>query len=97
MATKIIQKLPTVNTLGSFEVFDNNGVMELHLNGVSVLKSQQGAITSLTDTSGGTPSDTLTIVGVTYDQATMANSIASLAAKIESLTVSLRNMGIIAT
>ena len=49
------------------------------------------AIASLTDSSGGTASDTIAAIGGTYAQAEVQNAVASLAAKIEALTVALRN------
>jgi len=57
----------------------------------------QTAITSITDSSGGTASDTIAVIGATYDQAEVRNAVASLAAKVESLTVALEAAGIIAT
>jgi hypothetical protein len=57
----------------------------------------QTAITSLTDSSGGTASDTIAAIGATYDQAEVRNAVASLAAKVESLTVALETAGIINT
>lgn len=53
---------------------------------------QQSAIVSLTDSTTGTPGDTLddTTAGTKDD-------LASLAAKINSILVALRNVGIIAT
>ncbi len=55
----------------------------------------QTAITSLTDSSGGTASDTIAAIGATYDQAEVRNAVASLAAKIEALTVMCRDAGLI--
>lgn len=59
----------------------------------------QTAITSLTDSSGGTAGATLAAItggGADCENATK-NAIASLAAKVEALTVALENAGIIAT
>ena len=56
---------------------------------------KSGAIASLTDSSGGTASATLAAISGTYDQAEVRNSIASLAAKIEAITVALEAAGII--
>lgn len=47
-----------------------------------------GALTELTDSSGGTANDTLAAVEATYVQATLANNFADLAAKVNFL---LRN------
>lgn len=42
-------------------------------------------ITSLTDSSGGTASDTIAAIGATYVQAEVRNAVASLAAKINAI------------
>lgn len=52
------------------------------------------AITALTDSSGGTASDTLAAISGTYVQAEVRNSIASLAAKINSLRAAVQKAGI---
>jgi hypothetical protein len=44
-----------------------------------------GLLTALTDNSGGTASDTLADVPASYTEATLANQIASLAAKINAI------------
>lgn len=44
-----------------------------------------GGIAELTDSSGGTASDTLAAIGGTYSQAEVRNSIASLAAKVTAI------------
>lgn len=44
-----------------------------------------GAITELTDSSGGTANDTIAAVGTAYDQATLANNFADIAAKVNAL------------
>lgn len=53
------------------------------------------AITSLTDSSGGTASTTLAAIGGTYSQTEVRNSVATLAAQIERILDALRNEGII--
>lgn len=53
------------------------------------------AVTSLTDSSGGTASDTIAAIGVTYNQDRVRDAVASLAAKVEALTVALRTAGVI--
>jgi len=53
------------------------------------------AITNLTDSSGGTASDTLAAIGAAYVEATIENTVASLARKINQLLVELRSQGII--
>jgi len=42
-------------------------------------------VSTLTDNSGGTASDTIAAIGGTYNQAAVQNAIASLAAKINEL------------
>ena len=44
-----------------------------------------GLITELTDSSGGTANDTLAAIEATYVQATIANNIADLAAKVNAI------------
>jgi hypothetical protein len=51
----------------------------------SAVRGAAGLITPLTDNSGGTASNTLADVEATYTEATLANAIASLAAKINAL------------
>lgn len=52
--------------------------------------TQTAAITDLTDNSGGTAADTIAAIGATYDQAEVANAIASLAAKVNDLNAALQ-------
>lgn len=52
--------------------------------------TQPSAIASLTDNSGGTGSDTIAAIGGTYNQAQVANAIASLADKINELNAALQ-------
>jgi len=40
---------------------------------------------SITDNSGGTASETIAVIGATYDQAEVANAVASLAAQINAI------------
>lgn len=53
------------------------------------------AITSLTDSSGGTASNTLAAITGSYVEATIENTVASLAAKTNEILVALRSAGII--
>ncbi len=53
------------------------------------------AITSLTDNSAGTASDTLAAIGGTYSQAEVRNSVASMAQKINQILIALRSNGFI--
>lgn len=48
-----------------------------------------GAITDLTDNSGGTGTDTIAAIGATYDQDEVRNAVASLADKINEIIVAL--------
>lgn len=57
--------------------------------------ARSGAIVSLTDSTGGTPSNTLADVPATYTEATLANQLASLAAKVNAILVALREAEII--
>ena len=57
---------------------------------------QQAAIVSFTDNSGGTGADTLAVISAGYVQSEVANSVASLADKIEEIQVVLRAHGLIA-
>lgn len=59
-------------------------VQELVVNGVPFTPAATN-ITVLTDNSGGTPSNTIADVPGSYTEATLANQIASLAAKINEL------------
>jgi hypothetical protein len=53
------------------------------------------AIASLTDSSGGTASDTLAAITGSYVEATVENTVASLARKINQILIALRANGII--
>ena len=59
--------------------------------------TQGSAIADLTDSSGGTASDTLAAISATYSQSEVANSIASLAAKVNALIAALEAANIIST
>ena len=56
----------------------------------------QPAVASLTDGSGGVANDALQAVGVVYAQAEVANNLADLAAKVNTILARLRAAGIIA-
>jgi len=53
------------------------------------------AIVSLTDSSGGTAGDTIVDVPATYTEATLANQLASLTAKVNAILTALRDADII--
>lgn len=56
--------------------------------GVAAATALSG-ITALTDNSGGTASDTIADVPGTYTEATLANQIASLTAKVNAIIAAL--------
>jgi hypothetical protein len=58
---------------------------------ILAFKANYGALAELTDNSGGTASDTIADVPASYTEATLANQIASLAAKINALIRRLGN------
>jgi hypothetical protein len=58
--------------------------------GVIAFDANRGVLAELTDNSGGTPSDTLAAVEGTYTEATIENTVASLAAKVNAL---IRRLG----
>lgn len=55
------------------------------------------AITSLTDSSGGTANDTVQAIGGVFSQAEIANNFADLTAKVNAILAALRSAGIILT
>lgn len=59
--------------------------------------TQTAAIVDLTDNSGGTGSDTIAVIGATYDQAEVANAVASLSDKITELNAALQAAGVTAS
>ena len=48
------------------------------------------ALVALTDSSGGTPSNTIADVPASYTEATLANQISSLTAKINAIIAALK-------
>src|SRR3990167_742490 len=56
------------------------GIVEFDAN-----KGVAGALTELTDNSGGTASATIAVIGGSYSQSEVANAIASLAAQVNAL------------
>jgi hypothetical protein len=55
----------------------------------------QAAVVHLTDSSGGTASDTLAAITGSYVEATIENTVASLAAKINAILSALEAHGLI--
>ncbi|QDP64093.1 MAG: hypothetical protein Unbinned2301contig1004_19 [Prokaryotic dsDNA virus sp.] len=56
---------------------------------------QSDTVTALTDSSGGTASDTIAAIGATYAQAEVRNAVASLTAKVNALQRQMDSAGII--
>lgn len=57
--------------------------------------STAATIVPLTDSSGGTASNTIADVPASYTEATLANQLASLTAKVNALITALKNAGIV--
>lgn len=51
-------------------------------------------VAPLTDNSGGTASDTLAAIEASYTEATIENTVASLAAKVNELLAELTDAGL---
>lgn len=66
-------------------------------NATSNPPTPQAALVALTDSTGGTPSDTVVDVPAAYAEATLANQLASIIAKVNGLITRLRACGIIDT
>jgi mannose/fructose-specific phosphotransferase system component IIA len=60
------------------------------INGAVAAKAAVAALVALTDSSGGTPSNTIVDVPATYTEATLANQIASLTAKVNAIIAALK-------
>lgn len=60
------------------------------IDGAVAAKAEIAALVSLTDSSGGTPSNTIVDVPGTYTEATLANQLASLAAKVNAIIAALK-------
>lgn len=92
---------------GDITLTNNSGVTWAAGSTVRVQLGQAGndrpgfeagpAIASLTDNSGGTASDTLADIDAAYTEATIANTTASLAAKVNGILAALRSAGIISS
>lgn len=76
-----------------------NATGEFRVDGTKVIGNQESAITSLTDSTGGSANNTLedvTTLGLA-DPAKVNNNFADLAAKVNAIFTVLRNHGLIAT
>lgn len=60
------------------------------ISGAVAAKTQIAALVALTDNTGGTPSDTLADVPASYTEATLANQLASLTAKVNAIIAALK-------
>jgi hypothetical protein len=58
--------------------------------GATAAKAEIAALVALTDSSGGTPSDTIADVPGSYTEATLANQLASLTAKVNAIIAALK-------
>ncbi|MCZ4089337.1 hypothetical protein [Sinorhizobium psoraleae] len=58
--------------------------------GAIAAKAQIAALTALTDSSGGTAGNTIADVPAAYTEATLANQLASLTAKINAIIAALK-------
>lgn len=72
----------TNSAIGRVVAFVSTGVGMVEFNAA---RGSLGSFTALTDSSGGTASDTIALIGATYVQAEVRNAVASLAAKINTL------------
>lgn len=52
------------------------------------------AVSKLTDSTGGTASTTLAVVGATYSQSELANALASVAKQLNAVITALKDVGI---
>jgi hypothetical protein len=60
------------------------------INGAVAAKTQVAALATLTDSSGGTAGATIVDVPASYTEATLANQLASLTAKVNGLITALK-------
>lgn len=70
---------------------------DLQRNGTTVVTTQQSAIASLTDNTGGATDGTLAAVSGSGDDATINNNLAELNSKVDSILSALRTHGLINT
>lgn len=68
--------------IGRVHRFESSGVCVVAFDAD---KGASGALTELTDNSGGTPATTIAAIGGSYSQTEVANAIASLAAQVNAL------------
>jgi hypothetical protein len=76
----------------------SGGILDIKTGGILFTNGAQAAlIADITDSSGGTASNTIAAIGGTYNQAEVRNAVASLAAKLNGVLAVLKNAGIIAS
>lgn len=56
----------------------------------AAVKTTAEALVALTDSSGGTPGNTIADVPASYTEATLANQLASLTAKVNAIIAALK-------
>lgn len=59
--------------------------------------AKAAVVVALTDSTTGTANDTVSDVGGAFNQATLNNNFADLAAKINAILTALKNAGLMAT
>ena len=72
----------TNSYIGRVHRFESTGVCIVAFD---ANKSVAGALTELTDNSGGTGAATIAVIGGSYSQSEVANAVASLAAQVNNL------------
>lgn len=60
------------------------------IEGATNTKAEIAALVALTDSSGGTAGDTIADVPSSYTEATLANQLASLTAKVNAIIAALK-------
>lgn len=73
--------------------FTSSATIDVASDAITAYVSQQTAIVLLTDSSGGTVSDTLAAITGAYVEATIENTVASLAGKINQLCAAVNGRG----
>ncbi len=79
--------MPNVNDL--YKAYGAKNKNE-YIKKLRTAKVANNAIAALTDSSGGTPGATIADVPASYTEATLANQLASLAAKVNALAAAGR-------
>ena len=90
---RIAQLLPGAGNNQQVRASDLNTVID-YINDLVVVTAETAPV-DLTDNSGGTPADTIAVIGATYDQGEVADAVASLATKVNAIITALTNAGIL--